>query len=349
LSLLGTWRGNATENWDPKISTILQVLMSTQAIIMSEEIYFNEPGFEGEAGTPDGERKNEGYSNIIKYCNAKYAMLDQIKNPPKGFETVVRRHFYLKKDEIMKDLKKWIEEAKENEALYTGLVSDHNYNWCNKFKVKGTYEKMLTDLVDELEKEFAKLPEPSGQDLLPAQKKSKKKAHHKRTDIGDGAVELEGVDVEDDEEIIVTTKNLNVDQDDVKDRWSRYIGAMGIEAVAKQAHSNVFLSGASAAGIEASKNVVLAGCKSFTLHDTKIASETDLAGQFFLHPEDIGKNRATASIKRLQQLNTYVKCEAATYDLPTTEEEMVKIGMDKFQIICVSECSYKIATALNEL
>ena len=25
---------------------------------MSEEVYFNEPGFEGEAGTPDGERIN---------------------------------------------------------------------------------------------------------------------------------------------------------------------------------------------------------------------------------------------------------------------------------------------------
>jgi ubiquitin-protein ligase len=29
LSLLGTWRGHASENWDPKISTLLQVLVST--------------------------------------------------------------------------------------------------------------------------------------------------------------------------------------------------------------------------------------------------------------------------------------------------------------------------------
>ena len=28
LSLLGTWRGNASENWDPKISTLLQILVS---------------------------------------------------------------------------------------------------------------------------------------------------------------------------------------------------------------------------------------------------------------------------------------------------------------------------------
>lgn len=28
-------------------------------------------------------------------------MLENIKNPPKGFESVIRRHFYLKKDEIL--------------------------------------------------------------------------------------------------------------------------------------------------------------------------------------------------------------------------------------------------------
>jgi len=45
LSLLGTWRGSAMENWDAKVSTLLQILVSIQSIIMSEEIYFNEPGF----------------------------------------------------------------------------------------------------------------------------------------------------------------------------------------------------------------------------------------------------------------------------------------------------------------
>ena len=44
---------------------------------------------------------------------------------------------------------------------------------------------------------------------------------------------------------------------------------MGAEAVAKQALANIFVSGAGALGIEVSKNMVLAGCKSFTLHDTK--------------------------------------------------------------------------------
>lgn len=104
LSLLGTWRGHASENWDPKLSTILQVLVSIQALIMSEEVYFNEPGFENEAGTTEGEKKNEGYSNIVRYANVRFAMLGQLKNPPKGFESVVKRHFYIKKFEIIQEV-----------------------------------------------------------------------------------------------------------------------------------------------------------------------------------------------------------------------------------------------------
>jgi len=53
---------------------------------MSEDVYFNEPGYEGEAGTEEGDRKNEAYSNIVRYSNIKFAMIDAIKNPPKGFE-----------------------------------------------------------------------------------------------------------------------------------------------------------------------------------------------------------------------------------------------------------------------
>lgn len=78
---------------------------------MSEDVYFNEPGFEGEANTPEGESKNEGYSNIVRYGNIQYAIIDQIKNPPPGFEQIIRRHFFLKQDEIMEEVKKWVEFA----------------------------------------------------------------------------------------------------------------------------------------------------------------------------------------------------------------------------------------------
>ena len=68
-------------------------MMSIQAMIMSNEVYFNEPGYEREIGTPEGDAKNEAYKNIVKYGNIKFAMIDQIKNPPKGFEKVIRMNF----------------------------------------------------------------------------------------------------------------------------------------------------------------------------------------------------------------------------------------------------------------
>lgn len=61
----------------------------------------------------------------MKYGNVKFAMLDQlryffkkisnqnhffkifIRNPPLGFEDVVKRHFYFKKNEILACCDKW--------------------------------------------------------------------------------------------------------------------------------------------------------------------------------------------------------------------------------------------------
>lgn len=73
-------------------------------------------------------------------------------------------------------------------------------------------------------------------------------------------------------------KSMNIDDEKVKDRWSRYIGAMGIEAVAKQAESRILISGLGPLGVEIAKNIVLAGCKELILHDTKTPTIEDLAG-----------------------------------------------------------------------
>ena len=42
LSLLGTWAGSASENWNPVTSTFLQVIISIQSLIFVAEPYFNE-------------------------------------------------------------------------------------------------------------------------------------------------------------------------------------------------------------------------------------------------------------------------------------------------------------------
>ncbi|CAK77506.1 unnamed protein product (macronuclear) [Paramecium tetraurelia] len=334
LSLLGTWRGNASENWDPKISTLLQVLVSTQAIIMSEEVYFNEPGFEQEANTDEGEKKNEGYSNIVRYCNIKYAMIDQIRDPPKGFETIIRRHFYLKKQEILEECNKWVELADTKEAVYTGLLNDHNSSWCSEFKKsKKAYHKKLSEAVKELEEELNKIQPPSAADL--------EGSRVLRT--SQGMANLDEVDVT---YTKIQQKEFEANDENVLDRWSRYIGAMGMDAVKKQANSCVLVSGIGALGIEVAKNIVLSGVKMLTIHDQQKCTQYDLNGQFFIEEKDIGKNRAEVSWEKLQQLNSYVRVNYET-------SELLNIDLTKYSIVVIcatypNDVLFKLSTLCRQ-
>ena len=306
---------------------------------MSEEVYFNEPGFEQEAGTPDGERRNEGYSNIVRYGNVKFAMLGQLKNPAKGFETIIKRHFYLKKADVMKTCRRWVERAGTQEANYTHLVNDHNHQIAKDFQKSTTrYKEALTALVDELEEVLNQLETPTNYIVKPKEE-IKKAQKQKEQSITEGMAGLDDVDMNTDSEneeetkgsdkttMINTTgggKTIDVDDEAVKDRWSRYIGAMGVEAVAKQAAANIFVSGAGAVGIEISKNLVLSGCKSFTLHDTKPVTQRDLSGQFFLNGVVEGKTRAEVCMPRLSQLNYYVRCKVAPNQAIPLETEAME-------------------------
>jgi len=99
---------------------------------------------------------------------------------------------------------------------------------------------------------------------------------------------------------------------------------MGVEAVAKQAAANIFVSGAGALGVEISKNLVLSGCKTFTLHDSQPITQRDLSGQFFLNMVE-GKMRSEVCLPRLQQLNFYVRCKLApTKPIPLDASEYEK-------------------------
>ena len=97
LSLLGTWRGGGkSEEWNEK-SSLLQVLVSIQALIFVEYPFFNEPGYESQIGTPEGDRNrrvadNGGYERL-RVWTIQWAMVDQLKNPSKGFEDAIREHF----------------------------------------------------------------------------------------------------------------------------------------------------------------------------------------------------------------------------------------------------------------
>ena len=80
--------------------------------------------------------------------------------------------------------------------------------------------------------------------------------------VGEELDETEQISVQPTEQ-----RSFDVDSAGVKDRWSRYIGAMGIDAVRRQAASSVFISGLRGLGAEIAKNIVLSGVKRLTLND----------------------------------------------------------------------------------
>jgi len=341
LSLLGTWRGQSTENWDPKISTLLQVLISIQSIIMSELVYYNEPSCESEMGTASGEAKNEAYSNIVRYSNIKYAMIEQIKSPTKGFEEVIRRHFYLKKEQILKEVRGWIERSRTATAKYASYSYDHNPTWANKFNKTGEYTRMMEEIYKELERTLNSLPLP--QELKKKAEEEKIKTEKKVEKMN--FENLEKVDMSYDNSK-QEQKSMNLNDDKVKDRWSRYIGAMGIEAVRRQANSTILVYGAGGLGIEIAKNLVLSGCKELVLQDNKNTTYYDLSSQFYLKESDIGKNRAESCIQKLQDLNYYVKVSASKESLQTDEKSLK--NLKKYNVIVLTESDYETAMIINK-
>ena len=110
-------------------------------------------------------------------------------------------------------------------------------------------------------------------------------------------------------------KELDINDEKVKDRWSRYIGAMGLEAVSKQSKASILMFGLAGLGIEIAKNIVLSGCKRFTVCDDQVAEWKDLSGQFYLTEDEIGKGRVESCLYKLQDLNSYVRVDSTKIDL----------------------------------
>jgi ubiquitin-protein ligase len=109
LSLLGTWNsGNLSEKWNSETSSFLQILVSIQSLILVEEPYFNEPGYEAQINTPQGKNSCIQYNNNIYAQTINLAMINQIKNPIPEFEDVIKNHFKLKKNQIINQVDNWM-------------------------------------------------------------------------------------------------------------------------------------------------------------------------------------------------------------------------------------------------
>ncbi len=106
LSLLGTWSGRPEEAWNEN-STMLQLFVSIQSLILIDHPYFNEPGYQSSYGSPSGMAASAKYNGEVKLNNIKWAIIDTINNPDPCFADVIKAHFAFKKDQILNMALEW--------------------------------------------------------------------------------------------------------------------------------------------------------------------------------------------------------------------------------------------------
>ncbi|KAL3508670.1 hypothetical protein ACH5RR_028071 [Cinchona calisaya] len=122
LSLLNTWSGSQKEMWIPGVSTILQVLVSIQGLILNAKPFFNEPGYAKMSGTPGGEKNSLQY-NENTFILSLTTMVYSIRRPPKYFEDLVAGHFFKRAHDILLACKACINGAQVG-CLVKGGVQD---------------------------------------------------------------------------------------------------------------------------------------------------------------------------------------------------------------------------------
>ncbi|KAF5205164.1 Ubiquitin conjugating enzyme protein [Thalictrum thalictroides] len=135
LSLLGTWSGGKDENWISGKSTMLQVLLSIQALVLNAKPYFNEPGYERSAGQAHGEKQAKSYNENTFVLSCK-TMQYTLRSPPKHFEDLVAGHFRVRAHAILEACKEYVkghevgslpegetEEEEEKQEITNDMIS----------------------------------------------------------------------------------------------------------------------------------------------------------------------------------------------------------------------------------
>ena len=113
LSLLGTWNG---PGWVPGVSTLYQVLLSIQSLILNQWPRENEPGHEqprdgSNRSLNEHHCRNVAYNMEVRLATLTHGITAFIRAPPRFFEAAARAHFAFKRRELAAQALLWAEEA----------------------------------------------------------------------------------------------------------------------------------------------------------------------------------------------------------------------------------------------
>eukprot|EP00730_Choanoeca_flexa_P001392 TRINITY_DN10615_c0_g1_i2.p1 TRINITY_DN10615_c0_g1~~TRINITY_DN10615_c0_g1_i2.p1 ORF type:complete len:330 (+),score=86.17 TRINITY_DN10615_c0_g1_i2:215-1204(+) len=127
-------------------------------------------------------------------------------------------------------------------------------------------------------------------------------------------------------------------------QYDRQIRLWGLDAQKRIRNTRVLFIGLGGFGVETCKNIILAGIKAITLLDDHTTTMEDLTAQFFLRPDDVGRNRAEACAEKLQALNPLVAVTTQT----TSPSAVTAAMLQDYDIVCVTKGSLELYTHINE-
>ena len=73
-------------------------------------------------GTKEGNQQSFKYNEELRFNTLRFAMIEQIRAPPRGFEREVRAHFFLQRRRIAQIAQQWLAEASDAYRRKMGRV-----------------------------------------------------------------------------------------------------------------------------------------------------------------------------------------------------------------------------------
>ncbi|CAJ0957519.1 unnamed protein product, partial [Mesorhabditis belari] len=126
--------------------------------------------------------------------------------------------------------------------------------------------------------------------------------------------------------------------------YDRQIRLWGMEAQNKLRNSTALLVGLTGLGAEVAKNLMLAGLRSITLMDDRIATPEDKMANFLLPDENfVGMNLAEGSADRAKELNPMVELNTITDGLKQRGKET----WSKFDIVILIDQPFEEARRVD--
>jgi ubiquitin-like 1-activating enzyme E1 A len=126
--------------------------------------------------------------------------------------------------------------------------------------------------------------------------------------------------------------------------YDRQIRLWGIEAQKRIQNTRVLIGGFRALNAEIAKNLILSGITA-TIQDHENVAAVDVGANFFLEAADVGKNRATAALGRVQELNPLVKVDSDTESLESKSEEFFKA----YSVVIVTDCPLALQIKIDKI